>query len=141
MPDLTEAAPTNVVREFDTYPHPKEFLRYGGIPGVSYLYVLAKNQADAATAGWSPINNMPFFKVKGHAMTFMAKGRPSLRCAPGTSRPCFFLDKEAPEVVGLGLDLEGNTKEASHNISGIPPASPPKIKRATAPHVSPTRQP
>lgn len=128
MPDLTEASPINTVREFDKYPDPREFLRYGGIPGVSYCYVLTARMDKATQAGWSTINNMPVFRVRGHSMTIMAKGRPSLRAAPGTSRCIFFLDDEAPKVVGLGLSLEGETKEASHNISGIPPA-PPKIKR------------
>jgi len=99
------------VLDFETYPDPREFLRYGGYPGVSYLYVLSENCASAAKKNWDPINQMPHFNVKGHSMTIMAKGRPSLTASPGSSKPIFFIDPKAVEKLAMELSLEGETRQ------------------------------
>jgi hypothetical protein len=101
--------PTNL--DFDTYPDPREFMRHGGRPGVSYLYVLSKNIATAQRKGWLQITGMPHFTVRGHSMTIMGKGRPSVSGSAGSSKPIFFIDPEAKEVTGLELGLDGKTKD------------------------------
>ena len=105
--------------DFDSYPDPREFLRYGGHAGVSYLYVLSENCGKATKKNWDAINNMPHFTVRGHSMTIMAKGRPSMMNSRGTTKPIFFIDPEAETKVGLALSLEGETRSPE----------PPKIKR------------
>ena len=100
-------AETGKVLDFpDGYPDPREFLRNGGFPGVSYLYVLSANIPKAQSFGWESINNMPHFVVKGMSMTIMAKGRPSLMGSSGAVKPIFFLDDDAKKKLG-GLNLDG----------------------------------
>jgi hypothetical protein len=89
--------------EFDSYPHPGEFLRRGGVPGVSYLYLLAENTADAQDAGWATIAGVPFFRVRGNGMTIMAYGKP-ISQGRATSNKCrCYLDPEAKIRTGIGL--------------------------------------
>lgn len=115
--------------DFDTYPDPREFLRHGGIAGVSYLYVLSANCARAQSKGWDQINGMPHFTVRGHSMTIMAKGRPSLTSQPGTVRAVFFLDPDATAATGLELSLQGKPVQPK----------PPIIKRSPTPTTPPSK--
>ena len=93
----------------DNYPDPREFLRNGGHPGVSYLYVLSENMAIAQSKGWLSINEVPHFTVRGFSMTIMGRGRPSLTGNPGSSKPIFFIDPFAEKKTGLKMNLDGTT--------------------------------
>lgn len=94
MPDLRNPGPDAPrVLSFDTIPHPLEFLKRGGVPGVEYIYLKAEEQADAQESGWNQIIGVPYFRVNGHAATLMARGEPIPGAQPGSVKCNFWVSK------------------------------------------------
>lgn len=89
--------------DFTDYPLPDEFLRRGGTPGMTYLYVLSQNIHKAQNAGYGHIFGVPHFTVNGIPMTIMAKGDPDPSAMPGGGRPFYRIDIEAEKATGISF--------------------------------------
>lgn len=117
------------ITEFDSIPHPKEFLLHGGVPGVEYLYLLAAEQGEGQTDGWSPIAGLPFFKIKGLTCTIMARGKKIPGAQPGSVKCKFSISKQLKQALNPEAALPPEPTE--------PPApEKPSLKGSLPPKVS-----
>ena len=122
------------VTTFDDIPHPLEFLRKGGVPGVEYLYILTEQQADAQEDGWSPIIGVPAFRVGGLSATLMARGEPIPGTQPGSIK-CKFHVSKALKAATIKEDLPKLASPSTPKVMDAPaPASknPALQKSATS---------
>lgn len=121
--------------EFDCIPSLFEFLRFGGVPGVEYLYVAAQNQPKAQSEGFTQIVGMPYFNIGGIGSTLMARGKPlrDTPAQPGTSKCSVFCDEALLVAVGQSPAVVVETLAASAPSPAPQPTSKaPKHEPARA---------
>lgn len=118
--------------DFDAPPPPDTMILGGGIPGVEYLYVLAKNaiyaqKSDLDGRGpFVPLHNMPMFTIAGEACMLLGRGKPIRNARPGSVRCRFFIDEELEAMLPHTIPALEPTKVAE------PAPKPPKPAKTSA---------
>ena len=99
-----------VKTEFDSYPHPEEFLRDGGLPGIEYIMVHVKNVHKAQTEGFAPLSGVPYFTIKGTPAALLGRGTPSPTGRAGSVRCPLYVDKDLQALVEVLNTVEPTTQ-------------------------------
>lgn len=85
--------PDRLDTHFDRYPHPRELLRYGGLPGVEYCLVAGINIGKFERSGWSQIRDMPSISIgRCDSVVVMGRGEPIAGADPTSSRRTWYYD-------------------------------------------------
>jgi hypothetical protein len=100
--------------DFDDLPALDVFLRHGGVPGVEYAHVLAKNVGDA-----QDIEGLEFvaglrksYRVRGLSCILMCRGDPIPGASPHGSEPLVFVDPELDDLLGAAAKAEAEAEAA-----------------------------